>query len=160
MAQTVKNLQCRRPRFNPWVGKIFWRREWLPTPVLAWRILRTEEPGGLQCMESKRGTDMTEHTQEISCHLCVLSGEISLLSFAHFLIRLFVYFGVFSKFLKQLTLQSSTVQTFTCSVLCGSSSSVQFSHSVVSDSLRLYGLQHARVPCPSLSPGLAQTHVH
>ena len=25
--------QCRRPRFNPWVGKILWRREWLPTPV-------------------------------------------------------------------------------------------------------------------------------
>ena len=34
MAQTVKNLpQCRRPRFDPWVGKIPWRREWLPTPV-------------------------------------------------------------------------------------------------------------------------------
>ena len=26
-------LQCRRPRFNPWVRKIPWRREWLPTPV-------------------------------------------------------------------------------------------------------------------------------
>ena len=26
------------------------------------------------------------------------------------------------------------------------------SHSVVSDSLRLHGLQHARLPCPSLSP--------
>ena len=29
VAQTVKNL----PRFNPWVGKISWRREWPPTPV-------------------------------------------------------------------------------------------------------------------------------
>ena len=26
-------LQCRRPGFNPWVRKIPWRREWLPTPV-------------------------------------------------------------------------------------------------------------------------------
>ena len=26
-------LQCRRPRFNPWVRKILWRREWQPTPV-------------------------------------------------------------------------------------------------------------------------------
>ena len=26
-------FQCRRPRFDPWVGKIPWRREWLPTPV-------------------------------------------------------------------------------------------------------------------------------
>ena len=25
--------QCRRPGFDPWVGKIPWRREWLPTPV-------------------------------------------------------------------------------------------------------------------------------
>ena len=25
--------QCRRPRFNPWVKKIPWRRKWQPTPV-------------------------------------------------------------------------------------------------------------------------------
>ena len=30
---------------------------------------------------------------------------------------------------------------------------LQFSHSVMSDSLRLYGLQHARLPCPSPTPG-------
>ena len=31
-------------RFDPWVGKIPWRREWLPlqTSVLAWRIPSTE----------------------------------------------------------------------------------------------------------------------
>ena len=33
VAQTVKNLQCRRCGFSPWVRKIPWRREWLPTPV-------------------------------------------------------------------------------------------------------------------------------
>ena len=27
------HLQCRRPGFNPWVGKVPWRREWQPTPV-------------------------------------------------------------------------------------------------------------------------------
>ena len=32
-------------------------------------------------------------------------------------------------------------------------SSVQFSHSVVSDSLRPHGLQHTRLPCPSPTPG-------
>ena len=26
-------LQCRIPRFDPWVQKIPWRREWQPTPV-------------------------------------------------------------------------------------------------------------------------------
>ena len=25
--------QCRRCGFNPWVGKMPWRRKWLPTPV-------------------------------------------------------------------------------------------------------------------------------
>ena len=34
-----------------------------------------------------------------------------------------------------------------------SSSSVQFSHSVMSDSLQLHGLQHTRPPCPSPTPG-------
>ena len=34
--------------------------------------------------------------------------------------------------------------------------SVQFSRSVVSDSLRPHGLQHARPPCPSPTPGVHQ----
>ena len=38
--------------------------------------------------------------------------------------------------------------------------SVQFSHSVLSDSLWPHGLQHARHPCPSPNHDLAQTHVH
>ena len=31
--RTWASLKCRRPGFEPWVGKI-WRREWLPTPIL------------------------------------------------------------------------------------------------------------------------------
>ena len=37
---------------------------------------------------------------------------------------------------------------------CKSSSSVQFSHSVVSDSLQPHESQHARPPCPSPTPGV------
>ena len=34
IAQLVKNrLQCGRPQFDPWVGKLPWRRDRLPTPV-------------------------------------------------------------------------------------------------------------------------------
>ena len=44
-------LQCRRHRrhgFNPWVGKIPWRRKTAThSSILAWRIPWTEEPGGL-----------------------------------------------------------------------------------------------------------------
>ena len=46
VAQTVKCLlPCSRPRFDPWVGKIPWRRKWQPTAVLlpwefhGWRSL-------------------------------------------------------------------------------------------------------------------------
>ena len=37
---------------------------------------------------------------------------------------------------------------------------LQFSRSVVSDSLQPHGLQHARLPCPSPTPIDCQTHVH
>ena len=32
-ALVVKNLPGSRSKFNPWVGKIPWRKVWLPTPV-------------------------------------------------------------------------------------------------------------------------------
>ena len=41
--------------FDPWVGKIPWRRAWQPTPVL----LPIDEPGELQSMGSQR----VEHTE-------------------------------------------------------------------------------------------------
>ena len=49
--------QCKRCGFDPWVGKIPWRRAWQSTwsrialeegmAIHAWRIPWTEEPGGL-----------------------------------------------------------------------------------------------------------------
>ena len=30
----LKNRECRKHRFHPWVGKIPWSRKWQPTPVL------------------------------------------------------------------------------------------------------------------------------
>ena len=34
VAQTVRiRLHCGRPGFDPWVGKIPWRRAWQPIPV-------------------------------------------------------------------------------------------------------------------------------
>ena len=62
-------LQCGRPGFNPWVGKIPWERKWQPTPVLlpgksrGRRILEGYSPWG--CKES----DMTEwlHFHFLQC---------------------------------------------------------------------------------------------
>ena len=49
------HLRCRRPRFDPWVRRIPWRRVWLPTPVfLPGESPWTEEPGGLQSTGSQR----------------------------------------------------------------------------------------------------------
>ena len=39
-------------------------------------------------------------------------------------------------------------------IICEDFCSVQFSHSVVSDSFWPHGLQHARLPCPSPTPGV------
>ena len=52
----VKNpLQCRRPWFDSWVGKIPWRSAWQPTLVfLPGESPWTKEPGGLQCIGSER----------------------------------------------------------------------------------------------------------
>ena len=49
--------QCRRCRFDLWVGKNPVEKEiWSPSSILAWEIPWTEEPGGLQSMGSQRDT--------------------------------------------------------------------------------------------------------
>ena len=49
------HLQCGRPGLHPWVGKIPWRGQQLPTPVfLPGEFPRTEDPGGVQSMGSQR----------------------------------------------------------------------------------------------------------
>ena len=56
----------KRLRFNPWVGKIPWRRAWQPTLVF---LPRTEEPGGLQSTASQRSARLklfSMHSQPVS----------------------------------------------------------------------------------------------
>ena len=65
-------VQCRRPRFNPWVRKIPWRRKWQPTPVfLPGRIPWTEEPDGLLSMGSQKSriwlSNQNFHSQGGQC---------------------------------------------------------------------------------------------
>ena len=65
------HLQCKRPGFDLWIGKIPWRRAWQPTPVfLPGESLWTEEPGGLQSRESQRVRNnwVTKHiTWTLAC---------------------------------------------------------------------------------------------
>ena len=59
-------------------------------------------------------------------------------------------FCLFSEIVKEKKI--AFARGFT-NLLDNENQSVQFSHSVVSDSLRSHGLQHARLPCPSPTPG-------
>ena len=71
VAQLVKNSPAmRRPGFNPWVEKMPWRRERLPTPVF-WRIPWTEDPGRVQSMRLQRvrhNWEICTHTTSTSIH--------------------------------------------------------------------------------------------
>ena len=50
-----ESMPCGRPGFDPWVGKIPWRRVWQATPVfLPGESPRSEEPGRLQSMGLQR----------------------------------------------------------------------------------------------------------
>ena len=61
VAQTVKNLPAsRRPGFNPWVGKIPWRSEWLPTPVF-W-------PREFRVLYSPWGRKESDTAEQLSLH--------------------------------------------------------------------------------------------
>ena len=52
---TCQCRRWRRLRFDPWVGKILWRRKRKPTPVfLPEKIPGPEEPGRLQATGSQR----------------------------------------------------------------------------------------------------------
>ena len=61
VAQRLKHL---RPEFNPWVGKIPWRRKWQPIPVFlpreshGWRSLVGYSPRG------RKELDTTERSMD------------------------------------------------------------------------------------------------
>ena len=57
-----ESLQCGRPGFDPWVGKILWRREQLPTPVF-W-------PGEFHGLFSPWGHKESGTTERLSLPLC------------------------------------------------------------------------------------------
>ena len=74
VAQTVKVcLQCRRPRFDPWIRKIPWGRKWQPTPVLLLGKIAWTELGGLHPW-GRKASDTTEWLTH-STHSSYLLGK-------------------------------------------------------------------------------------
>ena len=90
------HLQSRRPRFDPWVGKISWRKEWLPTPgFLPGKAHEQRSPVGYRAWGCKKvGYDSVtmqqrdyhssersqiEKTKTIHYHLYVEASSVQLL---------------------------------------------------------------------------------
>ena len=121
VARLVKkkiHLQCRRPRFSPWVGKIPLRKG-----------MATPKPfGSPSCPPDRAYPRQMRKRRELETEFW---PQIYLLSD--------IKDHKHAEFLKiQLTI-TNWLLLFSCSVM--------------SDSLQTHGLQHARIPCPSLSPG-------
>ena len=60
--------QCRTLRFQPWVGKIPWRREWQPTPVFLPGESHGQRSLVRYCSQGGKESDMTEVTQHSILH--------------------------------------------------------------------------------------------
>ena len=58
------SLQCGRPRFDTWVGKIPWRMEWKPTPVFQPLQLHGQRSLASYSSWGHTKSDMTEVTQQ------------------------------------------------------------------------------------------------
>ena len=117
-----------------WVWKIPWRRAWQHTPVsLPGKSPWIEEPDGLQFVGSHRSRTWLKR----------LSTQAHLLDRKTFL-------KVFNYSCRSLQILLPIECDF-CFYLV---SSVQFSRSVVSNSLRPHQSQHARPPCPSPTSGV------
>ena len=75
-AQTVASLvaqmvylQCWRPGFDPWIGKIPWRRVWLPTPVLSPREFHGQRSLEGYTQWDHKESDTTEWVTHIEAQL-------------------------------------------------------------------------------------------
>ena len=119
--------------------------------VLAWRIPWAEEPGGLQSIRSQR----VEHDwSTLACMLYSLQAYSMVIKYFY---TLWNDHHNESSYRSFYSISDHIPYAWFLSLWL---QSVQFSQSVVSESLRPHGLQHARLPCPSSTPRDAQTQVH
>ena len=88
-------LQCRRSGFDPWGGKIPWRRERLPTPVF-W-------PGEFHGLYSLWGHKELDMTEQLSLHranlrtpkLSTILLYISFIYTSYITLCVYVYFNIY-----------------------------------------------------------------
>ena len=111
--------------------------------VLAWRIPGTGEPGGLPSMGSHRvGHDWSDLAAAAAAVLKI--SRIFWIFYVEYLVicKQWLFYLFFSNFNSFISFPSSLLWLL-----------LLFSRSIVSDSLQAHGLQHARLPCLSPTPG-------
>ena len=82
------DLQCGRPGFDPWVGKIPWRRKWQPTPVFL-----PGESHGQRSLEGYSPRRCKELDKTERLHFTHLGGSVG----PHFLKILYLLIGLLVK---------------------------------------------------------------
>ena len=143
-------MQCRRSQFDSWVGKIHWRRDRLPTPVFL------GFPCGSACKEfACNAGDMgsipalgRSPGEGKSYPLQYSTLENPTDCIVHGVTKSWTQLSDFHFHNKKKSYYPDITGPF-CQV-----GSVQFSRSVVSNSLQPHESQHARPPCPSPTPGV------
>ena len=181
MSRTVKNLPAKRETQVQSLGReIPWRRKWQPTPVFlpgkshGQRSLASYSPWGSKEWETL-SLSLIYIYLNLSMILAFKDWFMYFFKTTWFLNmdQFFTWWSTeekanFSMLEVKLSVELSETQymwfcgglkkcsiiiwdmhSFTCFIYW---LSVQFSHSVMSDSLRPHGLQHARPPCPSATP--------
>ena len=152
-----QSRRCKRHGFDPWGRKILWRRKWQATPV----FLPGESHGQTEELDSPKSWT---RPRQLSTHCddrlppydrhCIFSiFFLSTLFYSYFFLNLEAEHPTTLGILLVHEYNMSYLGYFLL-VLLYVYFSVQFSHSVVSNSLRPHGWQHIRPPCPSSAPGV------
>ena len=96
-------LQCGQPAFDPWVGKIPWRRERLPTPVF-W-------PGEFHGLYSSWGLKELDTAERLSFHLVYMYFHPYPASWFSLILK-----NSFPKCLNQFTMIPLMYESSSCSI--------------------------------------------
>ena len=124
-------------RFDPWVGKIPWKRKWQPTPVL----LPRESHGQRSLVGYSLWGRQESNTSWVT--------ETIYMTCIHFLRSCFQFAYNLKRKKKVLPMIMVKIEN----EYYIKPQSVQFSRSVLSNSLWPHGLQHDRLSYPSPTPG-------
>ena len=153
------NRKCHEGTNFMFGSMIFWRRQMHPTPVLLpGKIPWTEEPGRLQSMGTLSWTRLSDFAftfhfhaseKEMAAHSNILVWRIPGMGEPGGLPSL----GLHRVGHDWSSLAAVAAMMFISLASTRLTATFQFSCSVMSNSLQLHGLQHARFSCPSSSPG-------